>query len=252
MDDREIERMAAMEGSHWWYRGLRDLIVRTLWGRGLQPPARPRILDAGCGTGATLRAIQEIFSPAYLGGFDLSQQAVRLTQSHVSGADIYPSDIRNPELRQHELDVILSCDVISIAGIPQSMEGMRQMTRRLRPGGALILNLPAIPWLNGPHDRSVGTCHRVTTSQVHRLIETLGLSAVWLTYRVFLPFPAIAATRILARFRGRAHQTQSDLRPCPLWLNRMLSRMLVAENRAILRGLAFPWGSSVYAVAEKR
>jgi len=244
--------MAGIEGEHWWYRGLRDLIVRTLRSRELRPPARSRILDAGCGSGATLRAIQEALSPAYLGGFDLSQQAVRLAQGKVSGADIYQSDIRNPELRQREFDVILSCDVISIAGIDQSMEGMQQLARRLRPGGVLILNLPALPWLNGPHDRLMGTCHRVTTRQVRRLIEALGLGAALLTYRVFLPFPAIAASRFFARFGSRAQQPRSDLRPCPLWLNRMLSGMLVAENQTITRGLAFPWGSSVYAVAKKQ
>ena len=46
----EYRRMAAAEAAHWWYAATRELLHEVLAPH-LGPGAR--ILDAGCGTGAT-------------------------------------------------------------------------------------------------------------------------------------------------------------------------------------------------------
>ena len=50
---------------------------------------------------------------------------------------------------------------------------------------------------------------------------------------------------------GRNRRLGSDLRLAPKWINPLLSPLLHAENAAIVHGMRFPWGSSVYAVARK-
>ena len=72
----EYGNIARLEESHWWYRGLRDAVRQTLSQPALAPPPRPRVLDAGCGTGANLRLLKELLDPAYLGGFDTSDVAL--------------------------------------------------------------------------------------------------------------------------------------------------------------------------------
>jgi trans-aconitate methyltransferase len=170
MSPAEIELMASVEGDHWWYRGLRDVLGRTLRGPRAQIPARANILDAGCGTGENLRFLKDLLDPAYVGGFDLSPVALDHCRAKVPGADFYQSDIRDPEIRADNLGLVLSCDVLSIAGIDDSSVGLSRMVENMRSGGMMILNLPAYSWLRSRHDVATDTRDRVTASQVRRLL----------------------------------------------------------------------------------
>ena len=210
MSPAEIELMASVEGKHWWYRGLRNALGRTL----LEPrggiPVHPKILDAGCGTGENLRFIKDLLNPAYAGGFDLSPVAVNYCRAKVPGADIYQSDIRDPEIRRRELDLILSCDVLSIAGLEESGAGLSRLVESIRSGGVMILNLPAYTWLRSNHDVATDTRDRVTAAQVRRLLQRLGLSVELVTYRVFSLLPAIVLRRASPRCCGRAGEPRRE------------------------------------------
>jgi hypothetical protein len=47
--------------------------------------------------------------------------------------------------------------------------GLLRMIEALRPGGLLILNLPASDWLYSNHDVAVHTSHRYTAREVRCL-----------------------------------------------------------------------------------
>jgi len=249
MTPSQIALMGLVEGNHWWYRGLRDALQRTLRSPRFRLPPQARILDAGCGTGANLALLQRLAQPAYLGGFDLSPLAVQLCREKVQGADVYVSDLRDPVVHASGLDLVLSCDALSIAGIAASLRGLSRLVACLRSGGLLILNLPAFEWLRSSHDAAMDTSDRVTVTQVRSLFTRLGLSAELVTYRVFLLFPSIVLRRIPSMVRRPS--PRSDLKPTRAWISALFSPLLQAENAAIVRGMRFPWGSSVYAVARR-
>ncbi len=84
----EYELMARVEDDLWWYRGLRDTLARTLTHPDIALPEVPKVLDAGCGTGANLRLLSEVLRPSYLGGFDRSEEALRFARRKAEGADV--------------------------------------------------------------------------------------------------------------------------------------------------------------------
>ena len=112
----EYGNIARLEESHWWYRGLRDAVRQTLSQPALAPPPRPRVLDAGCGTGANLRLMKELLDPAYLGGFDTSDVALAHARLKAPDADVYRGDVCDPELHVDALDLIVSLDVVYVPG----------------------------------------------------------------------------------------------------------------------------------------
>jgi SAM-dependent methyltransferase len=250
MNATEIMRMAFFEKQHWWYCGLRDMIRRTLESR---PVCRhPRVLDAGCGTGGNLRLLRAMLDPSYIGGFDVSPVAVDVCRGSLADADVYVSDLCDPELHVDELDLVLSCDVITIPGINNCVQGLAKIAQRIRRGGTMILNLPAYQWLYSEHDAAVGTRQRVRTEEARRLLQHLGLKVELVTYRVFSLFPAVVAARLPSMLlSGESRTPRSDLKPVRPWLNGAFSRLLSAENRAIASGVRWPWGSSVFAVGRK-
>ena len=246
--------MARVEAGHWWYLGLRDILNRTLRDAKSALPPHPRVLDAGCGTGRNLAALRDWLEPSYLGGFDASLEALEFARQRVPEADLYSSDICAPTLRESELDLAISLDVIYIPGAERARPGLAKIVEALRPGGLLVLNLPAYEWLFSEHDVAVHTSERYTARRVRRLLEDLGLQEQLLTYRLCLLFPAVVASRLPSLFRARPgdEDARSDFHRVPgEAMNRMLFAVLRAENALIARGVRFPFGSSVYAIARK-
>lgn len=254
MNPAEYEVMARVEERHWWYRGLRDLLARCLAHPDLAPPPEPKVLDAGCGTGANLGFLHDLLHPSYLGGFDLSEEALANARRKGAGADVYRGDICDPPIRVDALDLITSLDVICIPGADRALDGLRKLVAQLRPGGLFIVNLPAYDWLYSEHDVAIGTRERFTARSVRALLSTLALREVRLSYRLFLLFPAVVAARfpVPGRAIPRAAEARSDLHDVPgEATNRFLENALAVENRWIARGTSLPFGSSVFAVGRK-
>jgi trans-aconitate methyltransferase len=111
MKPGEHEVMARAEQSHWWYRGLRDLLTRCLRQPEMAPLPHPRVLDAGCGTGANLGFLRELLLPSYLGGFDSSEEAVAIARRKVPEADIGVGDICRPTRDLGRLDLLFCLKV---------------------------------------------------------------------------------------------------------------------------------------------
>lgn len=254
MHPGEHEIMARVEADHWWYRGLRDTVARTLERLDPPLPASPRVLDAGCGTGANLALVRDRFAPGWLGGFDTAPEALRLARRLVPEAELYAADLCDPEPRGAPLDLILCLDVIYIPGIERARPGLARLVTALVPGGRLVVNLPAYDWLYSEHDVAIHTTERYTARRVRRLLDELGLEIERLSYRLSALLPFLALSRLARRRRARPGDpaARSDLhRPPPPWLNTALLEVVRAENRLIARGVGLPWGSSVFAVGRR-
>ncbi|HRF78786.1 MAG TPA: class I SAM-dependent methyltransferase, partial [Flavobacteriales bacterium] len=80
----EYDRMAALEETMWWYHGLHTNVVHALAKHG---GTLADVLDAGCGTGGTLKAIGRHFPNVRLHGLDISEQACIYTRAK-TGASV--------------------------------------------------------------------------------------------------------------------------------------------------------------------
>lgn len=255
MNPGEYEVMARSEANHWWYRGLRDVVVRSLANPRFEVPPHPRILDAGCGTGQNLAALRDAFAPSLLAGFDASPEALLFAEKKVPEAQLFVSDICQPELSEADLDVVISLDVVYIPGAERAHSGLQRMVEQLRPGGLFLMNLPAYDWLYSQHDVAVHTAERYTARRVADLMESIGLRVELLTYRLCLLFPLVAASRLPSLWSARPgdRAAQSDLHRSPGRLsNDALYAVVRGENTLIERGLRMPFGSSVFAIGQKR
>ncbi|MBS0208069.1 MAG: class I SAM-dependent methyltransferase [Planctomycetes bacterium] len=245
--------MAELDADHWWYVGLRDALASVLRAAGAERSDVRRVLDAGCGTGATLEWLAEEFQPDYLAGFDSSPLALSLSKQRCPAADVYAGDVCQPVLHRPEFDLIVCCDVISVPGVERARAGLARLVSALRPGGWLLLHGPAYQWLMSDHDRWVGNSERSKLADNVELLQSLGLESLVASYRVSMLFPAIASYRMLRGFCTRAsgREPASNLRRRSNWLNRALKRLVRFENGAIESGFRWPFGTSVIALGQK-
>lgn len=237
MEPGEYDALFALEETHWWFRGIRAALARLLNGLGLPPEAR--ILDAGCGTGMTLSRL----APRGV-GFDRAPEALAYCARRGLRSLLRASVDRVP-LRSDTFDAVLCVDVLECDGVDDA-RAVGELVRVTRPGGHVLLVVPAHRWLiDRSHHRAV---HAVRRYSKARLRELAGPQAR-ITYLYPTALPAIAAVRSWRRLTD-AGSGRSDVRPIPGILNALLSGIVTAESGWLAFG-NLPWGSSLSAVIPK-
>jgi SAM-dependent methyltransferase len=126
---------------------------------------------------------------------------------------------------------------------------VREFFEVLRPGGLLVLNLPAYEFMRSAHDQAVHTRHRYLKREVEDLFSDSGFSIIKVSYWNALLFPLVLLVRLLRAFRAH-EKSASDIRVLPLPLNAILHMLLRIENWW-LRHATLPLGSSVFGIAQK-
>lgn len=243
MSAHEYARMRQAEDEHWWYRALRSLVAREVaHASGFGGP--PRILDAGCGTGGGLdRWALAVGAPGY--GVDLASAA--LGHCRARGQDgIALASVEALPFGAGTFDAVVSLDVLCLEGLDEA-RALAEFRRVLRPGGLLVLNLPAFEALRGEHDRAVRIRRRFRSAELADLLRESGFRVGRVRYWNTILFPAVWLIR---RLRRGGHEASSDLAALPGPLNAALAALLAAESR-VTAALQPPFGTSVLCVATR-
>jgi SAM-dependent methyltransferase len=246
MNLEEYEVMYRVEDTHWWYLGM-EQITRQMLDYAFSTDASPssrRLLDAGCGTGAVMKYLSH-YGDAI--GLDLSAEALRFSRRRGHRRLTQASATAVP-FADATFDLVASFDVLSEIGAGDHV-ALAEFARVLKPGGRLLLRLPAYKWLRGKHDEAVNLAHRYTTREMRRLLREARLTPVHLSYANTFLFPLAAAKRLSERFI-RPNQTGSDLTIDPGPLNAVFRSILSAEA-PLVRTTGLPFGLTLIALARK-
>jgi ubiquinone/menaquinone biosynthesis C-methylase UbiE len=246
MSPEENDIMRSVEDHYWWYQALRPHVAAAI------QPAAPdfTLLDAGCGTGGMLNVLRQEFPLASLTGVDQSTHALELTAARETGAKLIPASVQELPFPENAFDFILSLDVLSSIGLDDSL-AVHEAHRVLRPGGRLILNVAALEFLKGAHDRAVGADRRYARRQLRALLEGAHFNVERLSYWNATLAPPIMLIRWLSRVRSRQNKApRSDFRAVPPFLNSVLKRVAALELSASSH-VSLPFGTSLFAIARK-
>ncbi len=242
MDRAEYEAMARIEDRMWWYRAVRANL--TLAFRRLHLPADAAILDAGCGTGALLAHLARQFPASSLTGLDVAPHAAVAAQRK-SGAPVVAGSVNALPFGDASFDAMFSVDVLYHRAVHQRI-ALAEAIRCLKPGGALIINLPAYEWMRSTHDAAVHGARRYTRGGTLEMLREAGFASVRAGYWNTVLFPLMAARRRL--FPGSGG---SDVQEYPLVLELLFGAATGVEHLMIRTGIPMPFGGSVLAVARK-
>ena len=243
MDVSEYKNIYKNESSHFYYAANHALflsrvaVFRTKTGKALE------ILDAGCGTGLLTKKLQKF---GKVTGVDIDPRAIFYSKKR--GVKARYASVNNLPFESKKFDVVVSMDVLYHKKVDDK-KALAEMYRVLKPGGIIILRVPANPILLSSHDRFVHTRERYIKKKLLKKLQDAGFLVEKISYVntiLFLP------TLLKAAFEkiSSPNRSSSSINRVPELLNKAALTIMSFEN-LILKHYSLPFGIGLFAVAKR-
>ncbi len=252
----------AKENTYWWHVGKR-LLVQSVISRYFKPSASDstpvRVLDVGCGAGRVLQMLSE-YGQVY--GTDLSSLALEFCRKRgfegVCQADI----IEGLPFPNATFDLITALDVVE--HLQDDAAGLRNLWQALKPGGLLVVSVPAYQFMFSYWDEMLGHQRRYTQHSLLTRLEQAGFVAEKSSYTNTVTLLPAVTFRLFKGIWLRVRPTVKPLRAgyvavneaetdfvdLPASLNHLLIKVYELEA-ALVRVTRLPFGLAVLVAARK-
>lgn len=205
MEDAVYAVEAEVEATHWWFTERRRLFGRLI--KRMALPANARILDVGTSTGTNLRMLRDLGFTRYE-GLDSSEQAVRWCAKKGFGK-VTMGNVCELPFPDQSFDLILATDVIE--HVDDDMTALCEIRRVLKPGGCVLVTVPAFMALWGLQDDVSLHKRRYRAGELLARIDAANLHAGQRFYFNYLLFLPILCVRTLIRWVGIKMQSENQL-----------------------------------------
>jgi SAM-dependent methyltransferase len=241
VDQAAFEWMASREADHWWYVGRRAAIAALLDRLPLTDSCD--VLEAGCGTGGNLYMLQR---RGRVSAFEPSEFARAIAGLRST----FPTTVADGELPdrlpfgESSFDVVLALDVLE--HVDRDADAVRSLVRLARPGGYVVLTVPAHPILFGRHDIRFSHVRRYSRGAFKALCAATGSELRYFTAFNTILGPVAVALRLLERVLPLRYGTGNPPEP----FNSTLAWLFSLEG-AVLRRWSLPAGLSYAAILRR-
>ncbi|RDE04746.1 class I SAM-dependent methyltransferase [Sphingomonas aracearum] len=240
MDRIVYDRMAAHDSTHWWYRARRDILADYLTREG-RLPGNARILEIGCGTGHNLPMLAHF---GQVEAIEIDPAARAIAAERIGRAvSAAPLPVL-PGVERGAYDLIAVLDVVE--HIEDDVAALKAMAACLKPGGKILITVPAHQWMWSAHDVVNHHHRRYSKKTLRHALHRAGLRERKLGYFNSLLFPLAAAARMVGRMTGK---DDSDDSPPPPVLNSLFEGIFRLERHMVGRVPMSP-GVSIITLAE--
>jgi len=249
-----FEQLSAIESRHFWFRARRRIIAEAVRASG-RVRQGTTVLEVGCGTGQVLGVLERTAPGGTVIGMDMFIEGLRIARRRTA-RPVVQGDVNHPPFRP-------SFDLIALLDVLEHLEddtGVLETLRALlKPGGALLLTVPARRSLWSYFDEAGHHRRRYESDDLERKLVAAGYRVEYLSHFMLPLFPIVWLGRRLRALAGRDPRgggrsprqlTSAELRVVPV-LNEILVWVLALEAVFVRRRCRLPVGTSLIAVARQ-
>jgi SAM-dependent methyltransferase len=240
------------EDKHWWFAG-RTWSLLNILDRMVLADGTKQVLDIGCGAGNMFHHLSRYGSVV---GVD--NNAKPLSVARERGYEVQEGTAEDLPLDDESFDLVSLLDTVEHCD--DDMAVLRECYRVCKPGGHLVITVPAFMWLWSHNDVLNDHKRRYTAGELEDKLKRVGFRVERMTYNNFLLFP-MAAGLILMR-RGTEQEPelgsphfddesyQVEMEPAPPVMNAILKSVTWTESQ-VLRWVNLPAGTSIICIAQR-
>jgi SAM-dependent methyltransferase len=236
--------MASHEEHHWWFVGRRAVIDALL--DRLPLVGGSEVLEAGCGTGGNLFMLER---RGRVSAFEPSVVARDIAARKLEHASVVVVDGELPDRLPFEagsFDLVVALDVLE--HIERDQEALVSLVSMAKPGGYILVTVPAHPILWGAHDRRLHHIRRYRWRELKGICAATGCELRFITAFNTILSPLAVTLRLLERIAPISFGNQERMPPSPV--NRILGWLFAFEG-PIVRRMRLPFGVSYAALLQR-
>jgi len=241
------------EDKHWWFASRTRAILALLDKYAGEGKKGRLVLDVGAGAGNMMHHLAH-----YGDVIGLEYNPKPIPVAHERGFDVRQGDAAAMPFDDAMFDIVALLDTVE--HIPDEKAVLNECFRVTKPGGWMIVTVPAFMWLWSHNDVINLHERRYTAPELKQKLQAAGWEVPYCGYNNFFVFPLGAGVILLRRWLGKEPDMASphfdedayqvEMEPAPPLLNALLENVGKAEV-ALLKRVRLPIGTSVIAMARK-
>jgi len=233
--------------SHFWFEWRLKALLQQLKEANIPLEKNLKALDVGCGT-AVLRKQMESVSSWDVDSVDIDYHALQQAETG-RGRTMYYDILEKREGFVNAYDVLFAFDVIE--HIEDTKTFISAMLAHLKPGGFLIINVPALQFLYSRYDEVQGHVKRYETASMKDELKNFSLSILSLRYWGAANVPILLLRKFILNMKKNESSEdvlKKGFRPPGKFVNNMFKKIMKVEMSLLKNP---PLGSSLLLVARK-
>jgi ubiquinone/menaquinone biosynthesis C-methylase UbiE len=232
----------SLEKSHWWFTGRRRLLKDLLLS--LKIHRNSLVIDVGCGVGSNLTLLKSMGFEMI--GIDSEIYSLSFAKK-IPEVSLINGDLLRLPIKSNSIGLIIATDILE--HLNEDTIGIKEIHRVLAHRGMVVLTVPAFKFLWGTQDMVGMHKRRYSKNEILGKIEQVGFKILKSSYFNFFLFIPIFIARYIIRSLGLKITSENEIN-LPL-INFFLKAIFSAEHY-ILKYFSFPFGVSIYCIAQKK
>jgi SAM-dependent methyltransferase len=246
MNPEEYARLEQVEVEHWFYAGKRQIVLHWLRRYGVLAPHK-LLIDCGAGTGRFAAEAAQYCSAVAV---DDHEESLAIARRHLSPQSVKRGSCTDLPFPDQIADGLTALDVIE--HVRDDRSALWEMARILKPGGVLVITVPAFQALWSDWDVALHHVRRYRRGQLVQRLRDAGFEVLHCNYVNVLAFPAVYLLRKWRSYHGSRNSgsSRAEDRIPPRWLNKLLMAAFVLPASQSV--ISFPFGVGLLAVAYRQ
>jgi SAM-dependent methyltransferase len=241
MNAEEYLKLDQLEKEHWFYAGKREIV--HYWINKMQPP-RPESLLVDCGAG-TGQFAAEMSPFCQVLAVDDHDESLAIAASKLGGSSVIRGSATALPLRDQSADFLTALDVLE--HVADDKKAMQEFARVLKPGGVVVITVPALPALWSDWDVALHHFRRYSRKSWLSLIENSDFTVEHWNFVNVLALPFVYLTRKFRALKPAQHRAEDSIPPG--WLNVLLKKAFT--SLACQQKIRFPIGVGLLGVLRR-
>jgi SAM-dependent methyltransferase len=213
------------------------------------PPHDAVIMEIGCSSGFLIRDLVRYFPKAAIIGADVVKEPLYRLANYFPGIPLIRFDLLQCPIPDQSVDILVMLNVLE--HIDDDVAALEKAHNLLKPGGSMIIEVPAGRILYDAYDAELCHFRRYSASDLQRKLIVAGFEIKRKSHLGFVIFPAFAAVKLMnILFKFRKNKEVVREQAASTSGNRLVRLVMKFESK-YLSTFSLPFGIRVLMTAQR-
>lgn len=213
------------------------------------PDTNAVIMEIGCSSGFLLKDLVNSFPMSTVVGVDVVRGPLYKLAKVLPGTPLMRFDLLKCPLPDKSVDVLVMLNVLE--HIEDDLHALENAFKLLKPGGSLVIEVPAGPHLYDSYDAELHHFRRYSANELRQKLITAGFSVGRQSHLGFLLYPAFVAVKLINKWLPARRSETVVRNQAAKTSGSMLVKLAMSLESNHFAKLSLPFGIRVLAVASR-